>query len=67
MITMTWYNTVAVVVYILLLLWAKNIYDRPWRDYDVDGLLLSISWINERWCLPFCGEVYFGGKFNKTE
>jgi hypothetical protein len=46
MITMTWYNTVAVVVYILLLFWAKNIYDRPWRDYDVDGLLLSISWIN---------------------
>lgn len=46
MIAMTWYNTVAVVVYVLLLFWAKNIYDRPWRDYDVDGLLLSILWIN---------------------
>ena len=46
MIAMTWYNAVAVVVYILLLLWAQNIYDRPRRDYDVDGLLLSISWIN---------------------
>ena len=46
MIAMTWYNAVAVAVYILLLLWAKNIYDRPMRYYDIGGLLLSISWIN---------------------
>lgn len=67
MIAMTWYNAVAVVVYILLLLWAQNIYDRPRRDYDVDGLLLSISWINVTLVFTLCGEVYFGGKFNKTE
>lgn len=42
----TWYNTVAIVVYILLLLWAKNIYDRPMRDYDIGGLLSLIAWVS---------------------
>lgn len=46
MMAITWYNAVAIVVYILLLLWANNIYDRPRRDYDIGGLLSLIAWVN---------------------
>lgn len=44
MMSITWYNAVAIVVYIILLLWAKNISDQPRRDYDIGGLLSLIAW-----------------------
>lgn len=45
MMSITWYNAVAIVVYVLLLLWAKNIHDQPRCDYDIGGLFSLIVWV----------------------